>query len=81
MKKKTSERLLILDLDLDHKFLVFDVLDLNTFKEILEEVDDYVDIEHKDNRNVTLKWFSKDAVYYYQINDAGNIVLKDLIAR
>jgi len=79
MNKKLNERLLILDLD--HDILVFDILDLNTFKEILEEVDDYVNIEYKDNRNVTLEWYSKHAVYYYQINDDGNIVLKDLISR
>ncbi len=82
MKKKSNERLLILDLDLDLEILVFDILDLKELKLLLEEVDDYVNIEPEGTvRNETLWWYGEDTIYYYQINDDGNVVLKDLIAR
>ncbi len=82
MKKKTSERLLIIELSiLGFDILVFDSQDLKDLKHLLEAVSDNVNLEHKDNRNVTLKWWGSDAIYYYQINDDGNIVLKDLISR
>ena len=75
MKKKSNERLLILDTD--HEILVFDILDLKELERLLIIGYDFDD-KMSDG---TLKWYGEDAVYYYQINDDGNIVLKDLIAR
>ncbi len=75
MKKESSERLLILDLD--HEILGFDILDLKELENLLIMGYDY------DDKMIdgTLVWYGEDAAYYYQINDDGNIVLKDLIAR
>lgn len=76
MKKESNERLLILDLNAD-AFPIFDILDLEEFKNLLIMGYAYDD-RMSDG---TLMWYGEDAVYYYQINDDGNVVLKDLIAR
>ena len=75
MKKKSNERLLILDLNAE--IIVFDILDLKELERLLKIEYDFDD-KMSDG---TLMWYGEDAVYFYQINDDGNIVLKDLIAR